>query len=523
MTRTTRAAQRAQEVEIEIDDDGTHICPQEGGNLDSLNSKAETGRPPLVEMTANAVEDLKLAMDVKQDNIDTIKGKKTKKGTKRGKANARAKDQSPAKSSTDKTESEPSEKDENEEPSTQAETEGTSEVSTVEVEQQIPAIGADFEDQKTTAISEIPQPLDVADSLAKQPEPEAVQKLESLFQQPSEPVPETETVESLVATAAAHPLPPTPSPLQQANTSAQRNTNTKSVKTGAPKPKAKVANDPPSKSSPALASKEKSAGTFRARASLAQTRHPSTVAHARASTIAKSRPSSMVQVSSASPVASKEKKERSAITALHTPPKLVKSNKAPTTSTFQLPSEALKEKFRIQREERQKRQEEQAQKQKENAPKSSIPQKHTTKPRIPSGDQSILASRPRQSISGTIKEASKEKKVEAGAPRPKAATIRPIRRPSTLNHKPVGAGTMRERRPAGGRISSIGLPRAEEPTMTAAQKAEAAKKARADAAEKGRVASREWAERKKRETEAKKVATAQSLADASHGESEIAA
>ena len=50
-------------------------------------------------------------------------------------------------------------------------------------------------------------------------------------------------------------------------------------------------------------------------------------------------------------------KQRSAIAALHTPPRPVKSNKAVTKSTFQLPGEVIAAKLKAQREERKKKEE----------------------------------------------------------------------------------------------------------------------------------------------------------------------
>lgn len=99
-------------------------------------------------------------------------------------------------------------------------------------------------------------------------------------------------------------------------------------------------------------------------------------------------------------------KQRSAITALHTPPALEKSSKPLTKSNFQLPGEAVTAKFKAQREERLKKEEEEAMKRKEFKPRPA------PKFAKPVEVKATAASRARMSIATS--DVSRENANEAG-------------------------------------------------------------------------------------------------------------
>lgn len=219
-------------------------------------------------------------------------------------------------------------------------------------------------------------------------------------------------------------------------------------------------------------------------------------------------------------------KERSAIAALHTPPRVAKSTKPLTKSTFRLPSEGLAEKMKTQRAERLKRMEEHAQK--KVAEIKSRPATATTKTK-PMEVKETAASRGRKSMAAVPKDESNGMVNRASTvhARPKSMLVR--------NARPSGVGSERHARPtllsaeskesnlaefSGACQLAVGQVALTPSTLTQPnagskesskrsradlktheqqikEQAETARKARAEAAERGRQASREWAEKMK--------------------------
>ena len=114
-------------------------------------------------------------------------------------------------------------------------------------------------------------------------------------------------------------------------------------------------------------------------------------------------------------------KQRSAITALHTPPALVKSSKPLTKSNFQLPGEAVTAKFKAQREERLRKEEGEALKKKEFKPRPA------PKFAKPVEVKPTAASRARMSIATS--DATRENANDAG----RAGTGKPLWRASMMS------------------------------------------------------------------------------------------
>jgi len=252
-------------------------------------------------------------------------------------------------------------------------------------------------------------------------------------------------------------------------------------------------------------------------------------------------------------------KQKSAIAALHTPPKPAKSNKAVTKSSFQLPGEAIAAKLKAQREERKEREEDEEEKKRKSATaRSGLKSTRTAE----LGGAGTMNSRPRMSIvrgtlelgrkpesrtastmitarpsmaprgaSSTAKLASRTVAPTSRTPtdrtKPATATTNSLRKPtvsatvrstpdSTAVTKPTRSslGKQREsighansttvKRPAVTRVHSSGVDVYRRPLLQKAaeekalkEKIEAHKKARAEAAERSRQLSREFAEKKK--------------------------
>ena len=246
--------------------------------------------------------------------------------------------------------------------------------------------------------------------------------------------------------------------------------------------------------------------------------------------------------------------KRPTIAALKEPPKPIRSSKPVTTSTFQLPGEAVAAKHKAQREERQKKQEA------EEAQKANFKARPVPK-RRPVEVKGTNTSRARMSVgpndpkteperANTVRVAKRESLVSnvgsatiGRAPRLSTATTRG--KPSddaktqsrtgpqsrTLNSRPSILNTASDKtgdtsvsdsqapqRVPGSAFSTSASGsstikgkeifkrdkiRREEEERIAREKGEAAKKARAEAALRGRQASREWAEKLKKQKAAK--------------------
>ena len=211
-----------------------------------------------------------------------------------------------------------------------------------------------------------------------------------------------------------------------------------------------------------------------------------------------------------------------------------RSTKAPTRSTFTLPGEAVSAKLKAQREERLKREEE------EGKAKREFKARPVPSSRVSSGTSATLprqnaASKARASLAKgekieipkrqSINQAAASQRVSStGAVvgvKTNTAKISPTAKGPSASARPSLSATLPSRpaKPSPNKAAppaaKIGVTRSrtssswkaqnEEQNKAAKDKMEAAKKARAEAAERGRLASREWAERRKREVEARKV------------------
>jgi hypothetical protein len=199
-----------------------------------------------------------------------------------------------------------------------------------------------------------------------------------------------------------------------------------------------------------------------------------------------------------------------------------KSTKPPTTSTFELPGEAISRKLKAQREERQKREEEEAQKRKEFKARpvrvSAVP---IVKPTAASNARISLVQEtapdhiPVPSRTSSIGPMSKRlsqlalpKRTPSSAANSsaiRASSLNNTKRISSMIVPAAGTGaknvvTKEEAIQQKQRAKEIfGRDKAEkeEREREKREKEDAAKKARAQAAERGRQASREWAEKQK--------------------------
>ena len=248
-------------------------------------------------------------------------------------------------------------------------------------------------------------------------------------------------------------------------------------------------------------------------------------------------------------------KQRSIIAALHTPPRPVKSTKAATKSTFQLPGEAIAAKLKAQREERQKKeQSNQAQgirkdplarpalksirttgsimttSQARSSVKSdTIKSGSSTMNSRPTIDRTARPSMPARGVSTTVRTMYPSRPPHIGAStlttrtKPSAATTdtlqksapvlpRPANprtstaplRPSLDSRKSTAPAQPSVADSAGPRVHATGADVFNRPMIrraieekAAKEKVEAQKRARAEAAERSRQMSREFAERKK--------------------------
>lgn len=220
------------------------------------------------------------------------------------------------------------------------------------------------------------------------------------------------------------------------------------------------------------------------------------------------------------------------------PPPPAKSTKAPTTSTFQLPGEAVAAKLRAAREARMHKAPEDEDKKKAFKARP-VPTSLSKAPSI----RQTTASKARESIttgkdpkaSAAIASATHKRASSVAVSRPAAPLLKPRIVPKDATKPTAGELTVKKR--ASTALANISKPRASTTTVpgptastitsnstikgkevfnrpaaakAAAEKEKlekeaAAKKARADAAERGRQASREWAEKQKRLAAAKKA------------------
>ncbi|MCJ1333901.1 hypothetical protein MMC10_010607 [Thelotrema lepadinum] len=225
-------------------------------------------------------------------------------------------------------------------------------------------------------------------------------------------------------------------------------------------------------------------------------------------------------------IAPKPAKKR--VSSISNPPFVpTKSTKAPTSSTFTLPGEAVSARLKAQREERLKQEEQDLNTKRKfkarpapsgrlsNASSATLPRQTASskareslaKGELPTIKPTI---KPRVSSTGAVVDLktnnSTTKSVSAAAAkRPSLSAVFPTR---PINPSPNKAATATA--PTTVKTGSVrGKPnfkaQKEQQDKILKEKMEAAKKARVDAAERGRAASKEWAERRKREAEARKA------------------
>ena len=585
MPRQTRAAARAQEAEPDIkiatDDTATD------GPGPAISQKNNSNRPALLELTESSVNEIEAPID-ETSNRDLVKElDQPTKGTKRGgkgtrkakgtKANKREDDHSTDSSEKAESQHELSQNVNDAKPIEQAMSSG--EVSPVQEMDNLVCDashqtwqydGLDHSDNQqqisesnvsNRCVPEIlengepvslttDEPLDQQEmetplspkAAALQTEDNSAdislvaQNLQSIFDKPgSHPGDE----EPMMAEAAGTPLPP--SPVKKVAKSRSQGSTLKSAA-------------PPRTSKDTLGMKRgkkqetsNTLGTTKASPIVPRKSFAGSRATVTAKKPVKDEKSNSANKTQQSTQQSRdnELKKRSEIAALNTPPKVAKSTKAPTKSNFSLPSEALREKLKAQREERQRRQEEiansMAEKKQQEGPtirpprkssgiankpalerKTSIAKAETLQP-IENVKPAVLAAQKRASttlrarqpsMSGSIRRSSQAvvKKRDAPAVREnKAATLR---RTGSLSAANVGktrtsiqpSKSSEEPKKKTEEGLKIATPKKEEKAF---DKAEAAKRARAEAAERGRAASREWAEKKRKELEARKLASSQ--------------
>ena len=218
------------------------------------------------------------------------------------------------------------------------------------------------------------------------------------------------------------------------------------------------------------------------------------------------------------------------VSSISNPPFVpTKSTKAPTSSTFTLPGEAVSARLKAQREERLKQEEQDLNAKRKfkarpapsgrlsNAGSATLPRQTTSskareslaKGELPTAPRVV---KPRVSSTGAVVG------IKTGPSKP-APTAAMKGRPSltaTLPTRPVNPSPNKAAIAAGPAVKTTGSVRGkstmnsfktqkEQQDKIVKEKMEAAKKARIEAAERGRAASKEWAERRKREAEARKA------------------
>lgn len=219
------------------------------------------------------------------------------------------------------------------------------------------------------------------------------------------------------------------------------------------------------------------------------------------------------------------------VSSIHKAPfQPIKSTKAPTRSTFELPGEAISRKLKEQREERLKREDEEKSKQRNfkarpvrlsQAPevrltasaKARLSMAHTAPVEAPK--PIMAAMRPKSAVSSGALAASTNKRASSiSVAKRNAQPLAPTaikRAPSNIrtsisrqpnvsageSHPAPTAEGLAHRKVKGKEVFSRGKLEIEEREKVRKEKEEAAKKARVEAAERGRAASRQWAEKQR--------------------------
>ena len=215
------------------------------------------------------------------------------------------------------------------------------------------------------------------------------------------------------------------------------------------------------------------------------------------------------------------------VSSIYKPPfQTVKSTKAPTKSTFELPGEAITRKLKEQREERQKREQQEQDKQRKfkacPVRVSQAPQVRltaSTRARLSlaqnaPADDSVPKAALRTGTASTVGTSDRRSSLTVAnrrAPAPVKKPASPSANIAVKRAPSLSASTM-SRQPSNSAPSAKELVHQKlkgkevfgrtkvalsERENDKRGKEEAAKKARADAAERGRIASREWAEKQK--------------------------
>ncbi|KAL9058173.1 MAG: hypothetical protein Q9162_001897 [Coniocarpon cinnabarinum] len=543
MPRNTRAAARAQEAESDINI-ATDDTATEGSEPVVSTAKAEE-RPALAEMTSSAINEVEIAIEAVNEKGEDRAGKSTrrvgrgtKKGTSKGSKKTVAQKQDQRQTDNPTRASDIAE----ERPTTPSVT------SSQDVSPEPSEGSADSTRQEDAALT--PSQVDklavsaVAEELEINPDPqnnpavssEAAQQLQSLFEKPLEA--STETMSPLVDAAGKSVLA---SPAIEDATVAAQETPARSLKRTASENLSQTGG------SQKDIQKDTSLQTTQNKGERKDIGHTSARSGSVRASLATKKKTSTSQSSgtngrvntTADPstdVSDGTQKPRSSIAALRTPPKPALSKKPPTKSTFQLPSEALRDKMKAQKEERQKRQDEMAAQKAQKKQVSGMTIKPVRKP-----DE-----RRRSMVGSTVKDAAKTNEATKPASQPKPSPLNAQKRASTLvgRTRPAmadiakpGANKTQERKSSGPivrenkaaalrRNGSISRPSLTVPVLAEKKlnskpepkveskkeekpfdRGAAAKRARAEAAEKGRAASREWAEKKRREMEAKQAAS----------------
>ena len=567
MPRHTRAAAKAEELEPDFSI-ATDETATDGRDEPAQTSK-DSQRPALIELTSNAVQDIEVAIEAVNEKGEGKNGKSTKrggkgtrkgtgKGTKKGKGQRKQSHaDNPVAASIDDSASEKEDTHAIETVSTgtslaQSEPQDGETVSDQDVEEQILATTDVTQaeatppienESKTTASSKLSSPHadgQTENITAPGDDPmgqtAAAQQLEALFVKPQEP--SIEHIDALVEATnkplSTSPLKKSPAKLPEAHASSVAKANSK---------KAGTVGGTQTERVDGLRYKRTTSNiNVKALPKVGPARLSST--STRSGTLDRRSSKSVASMAQSTDQTSAEagdkSKQRSSIVALHTPPRLAKSTKAPTKPTFSLPSEALKDKLKAQKEERQKRQEENAaragaeKKTRMSGVSIPPPRKPSVIKQTPVGKPAANTAHKRSSV-GNIQSVEKPKPAVVAAQK-RASTLVQRTRPSMsqseqrepkVHKRKASVPVVRENKAATlRRTGSISKP-VSNPLRPVEKKREsksdfkiepkkedakpfdrvaAAKKARTEASEKGREASREWAEKKRKEVEGKKAA-----------------
>ena len=552
MPRQTRAAARAQEVDEEIVIAVDETATEE--HHFEAQKREDSERPPLVEMTANVLQDIKVALENQEVKDDAKLIKPKKNGKKNGNGANKAAKKEPRKyksnlqgeAEAEKSTSPPSEVEQQGEDQNDGEIRLSPNVSEADLsmvseqKQDIPRPQTSVTHEETI----VPNPGEVqsqpsgSDQSSNEPDEhprgedssqtiEAVQRLESLFEKPETQI---EEVAINIMEAANTLLPPSPSKKKPTRSSDK---GMKSGKKPTPNMSTKAVKSNESVSKPVSKCTD-------------QKQKPRVLSSTpKASESESTFPTATLQDEADNRGKRGKPKQRSEIAALNTPPKVAKSTKPATRPTFTLPSESIQEKLKAQKEERQRRQEQIAAKMAEKKQQKGLsikpPRKSTEgakplstnsarrssafktsminqtekpKPAVIEAKKraSTLVSRTRPSLSTAtpLKNATMTKTTAAPIVRQnRAATLRRTGSISATNSTKPRTSLMRapEKKETVKATASAAPKKEEKPVKEPAPfgKAEAARRARAEAAERGRAASREWAEKKRKEVEAKKA------------------